>query len=214
MQSGNREKNLMITKRILLVCFPFMLGLATVGNGFAADSVDQLLEKARAKAAEIEKLKKVINEEPDQNVRLAAFELMVSKGDDSVMHEIAVDAGLASADKLLQAAAFKAAIMDLDRLHLTLVVDPDASDTIQQASQAYLDTNGDQYVLTFDKKDAKAGTVNARSFSGEVTGTRLTYIWGNSNGTLSLKDDNAVSGDIMHFHQNKNLKFIATGKIR
>ena len=199
--------------RSMMVILIVATSLVVSEGVFAQDSADQILEEARAQAAEIEKLKKVINEEPDQNVRLVAFDLMISKGD-SIMHEIAVEAGLASADKLLQAAAFKEAIMNLDRLHLTLVVDTDASEVIQEASQAYLDEKGDQYVLVFDKKDTKAGTVTSRSFKGQVTGTRLTYTWASGNGTLSLKDDNAVSGDIMHPSGNKKLKFVATGNIR
>jgi len=203
----------MLIKKYLVVCTLLMFGLATAGNGFAQDSVDQMLEKARAKAAEIEKMKKVINEEPDQNMRLAVFDQMISNGN-SNMHEIAVEAGLSSADKLLQAAAFKEAIMSLDRLHLTLVVDTDASESIQELSQAYLDKNGDQYVLTFDKKDTKAGTIKSGYFSGQVTGIQLTYTLSRSNGTLSLKDDNAVSGDITHYKSPNNLKFVATGNIR
>ncbi|MEA2093218.1 MAG: hypothetical protein U9P11_01490 [Pseudomonadota bacterium] len=199
--------------RVMMAILIVAAGLVVSGGIFAQDSADQILEKARARAAEIEKLKKVINEEPDQNVRLAAFDLMISK-DDSVMHEIAVEAGLASADKLLQAAAFKEAIMNLDRLHLTLVVDPDASEAIQEASQAYLDKSGDQYVLSFDKKDTKTGTVTSGYFSAQVTGTQLTYKWQKHNGTLSLKDDNAVSGDIMHYQRSQILKFVATGNIR
>lgn len=203
----------MLVMRAMMVVFMMTLGLVASKGVFAQDSVDQLLEKARAKASEIEKLKKVINEEPDQNVRLAAFDLMIKDGDNT-MHEVAVEAGLASADKLLQAAAFKEAIMSLDRLHLTLAVDTDASDEIQGKSQDYLDKSGDQYVLTFKKKDTKAGTISAHNFSGQVTGTQLTYTWGYSNGTLLLKDDNAVSGDIMHQQGNQKLKFIATGNIR
>ena len=198
--------------RVMMAILVVAAGLVVSEGVFSQDSADQILEKARARAAEIEKLKKVLNEEPDQNVRLAAFDLMISKGD-SVMHEIAVEAGLASADKLLQAAAFKEAIMNLARLHLTLVVDPDASETIQQASQAYLDKNGDQYVLPFDKKDTKAGTVSSGYFSAQVTGTQLTYKWQKNNGTLSLRDDNAVSGDIM-LYSKQALKFVATGNIR
>jgi len=104
--------------------------------------------------------------------------------------------------------------MSLDRLHLTLVVDTDASDEIQGKSQEYLDKNGDQYVLTFKKKDNKAGTISGHSFSAQIVGTQLTYTWGYSNGTVSLKDDDAVSGDIMHQSGNLKLKFVATGKIR
>lgn len=203
----------MLMQRVLVVCIPVMLGLVMAGNGFAQDSVDQMLEKARARAAETEKLKKVINEEPDQNVRLAAFDLMIGS-DDSVMHEIAIEAGLASADKLLQAAAFKAAIMDLDRLHLTLVVDSDASGEIQKNAQAYLDKNGDQYVLAFEKKDTRAGSISGRYFAAEVTGTQLTYTFGKGSGTLPLKDDNAVSGDIMMKPAKQTLQFVATGNIR
>ena len=92
-----------------------------------------MMREVRLLAAEIEKMKKVINEEPDQNVRLAAFQLMVESSN-SVMREIAIESGLASADKLLQSAAFRAAIMDLDRLHLVIKVDPDASDEIRQQS--------------------------------------------------------------------------------
>ncbi len=203
----------MIIKRFMILYIPVILVLSMAGMGFAQDSADQLLEKARARASEIEKLKKIINEEPDQNVRLAAFDLMISS-DDSVMHEIAVEAGLASADNLLQAAAFKAAIMDLERLHLTLVVDKDASEGIRKATQAHLDMKGDQHILSFDKKDVKAGTVKAKYFSGEVIGTHLTYTTRYGNGTLQLKDDNAVSGNFMSRSGKKILKFFTTGKIR
>jgi hypothetical protein len=99
----------MLLTRAMMMVFAMTLGLAVSTGVFAQDSVDDLLEKARAEAAEIEKLKKILNEEPDQNVRLAAFGLMI-KDSNSTMHEIAVEAGLASADKLLQAAAFKEAI--------------------------------------------------------------------------------------------------------
>lgn len=199
-------------KRVLIICLPLLLGLLSQ-HGFAQDSADQLLEQARAKAAEIEKLKKIINEEPDQNVRLAAFDLMISKGD-SVMHEVAVEAGLASADSLLQAAAFKEAFMALDRLHLTLAVDPKASEEIRDASQVYIDKNGDQYVIKFRSKDVKAGTVKASNLAGQVIGTQFTYTLGQGNGALFLKDDNAVSGDITLKDGRNSLKFVATGIIR
>ena len=203
----------MLLTRVMMMVFAMTLGLAVSTGVFAQDSVDDILEKARAEAAEIEKLKKILNEEPDQNVRLAAFGLMI-KDPNSTMHEIAVEAGLASADKLLQAAAFKEAIMSLDRIHLTLVVDQDASDAIQKKSQEYIDTNGDQYVIPLAKKDHEAGTFSSGYHSGEVTGTHLTYVYTQSNGMFSLKDDNAISGDMMLKVRNENLKFVASGKIR
>jgi hypothetical protein len=203
----------MLKNRIHWIVLPVILSLGLAGAARAQDSADQLLEKARAKAAEIEKLKKIINEEPDQNVRLAAFDLMVNKGD-SVMRDIAIDAGIASADSLMQAAAFKAAFMELDRLHLTLVADPDAAEKMRDLAQAYINKNGDQYVLKFKQKDAKQGTVKGSSLAGEIIGTRFTYTYGYGSGELALQDDDGVSGDITLRDGNNMLKFSATAKIR
>jgi len=189
-------------------------GLLTAGAVLAQDSADALLEKARAEAAEIEKLKKIINEEPDQNVRLAAFNLMTKQGS-GTMYEIAVDAGLASADKLLQAAAFKSALMKLNSLYLTLTVDTNASNTIQKDSQNYLDSDGNQLIIPLDSKNPEAGTFKSMYWSGQVTGTHLTFKYStNYSGTLSLKDDDAVSGAIVMTVKRKTLRYIATGKIR
>lgn len=179
----------------------------------AADSMEQILEKARAEAAEIEKMKKVLNEEPDPNVRLAAFNLMTKQGN-GTMYEVAVDAGLASADRLLQAAAFKAAIMALDRLHLTLQVDESASDAIQKNSRDYLDRKGDQYIIPLNNKDMVAGTFKSAGWSGEVTGTQFSFVYGRQRGTLSLIDDDAVRGKIEFPEGAKQLSYLATGKIR
>jgi len=192
-----------------------MLAWLLAGMGAAvADSTEQLLEKARAEAAEIEKMKKILNEEPDPNVRLAAFNLMIQQGS-GTMYDIAVDAGLASADRLLQSAAFKAAIMDLDRLHLTLKVDDKASGDIQKNSQDYLDRQGDQYVIPLDKKDIDAGTFKSGYWSGEVTGTQISFVKSNlDKGTLSLTDDDAVTGEVEFPDKRKQVSFIATGKIR
>ena len=191
-----------------------IMGMLLVGTAAsAADSMEQLLEKARAEAAEIEKMKRLLNEEPDPNVRLAAFNLMIRQGN-GTMYEVAVDAGLASADRLLQAAAFKAAIMALDRLHLALQVDESASDAIQKASRDYLDRQGDQYIIPFDNKDVDAGTFKSGYWIGEVTGTQLSFVNRKQNGTLSLKDDDAVSGKIEFPEGRNQLSYIATGKIR
>mgnify|MGYP001818737109 CR=1 FL=1 len=204
----------MFRKRVVLTLIPLLFGSIMAGNSYAADSIDQILEKARAEAGELAKLRRIINEEPDPNERLAAFELMVKSGDNTML-DIAIDSGLASADRLLQSAAFKAAIMNLERLNLTLKVDKDASEKIRSASQAYLDEKGDQYLLPFDKKDVEKGTISAQHFNAQVIGTHLSYTYGRyGSGKLYLKDDNAVSGHITVNEGSKTLKFIATTDIR
>ena len=89
-----------------------LLFFVLTNSAFAKSTADDILEQARGGAQEIEKLKKALITEPDQNVRLKIFELMLSN-QDPIMHEIAVEMGLASADKLLQSAAFKETIMRL-----------------------------------------------------------------------------------------------------
>ena len=202
----------MLTRRIVMAVLVITAGLAAAGNLAAQDSVDALLEKARGQAQKYEKLKRVLNEEPDQNVRLAAFDLMVRDGD-TMMHDIAVDAGLASADRLLQAAAFREAIMSLDRLHLTLSIDPDASSEMQEKAGKYLDKNGNALVIVFKKKDPKAGTFSGASLSGEVTGTLVTYKLGYGSGSLELRDDNAISGNVV-VYSSGTMQFLASGRIR
>jgi hypothetical protein len=202
----------MLTTRALMMVLAIAAGLATTQGAIAQDSVDDILEKARSQARDYEKLKRVLVEEPDQNVRLAAFDLMVKDGD-SMLHAIAVDAGLASADRLLQAAAFKEAIMSLDRLHLTLSLDKTASQDMQEKAKQYLDTKGDALVIVFRKKDARAGTFSGPSLNGEVSGTLLTYKLGYGSGTLELKDDNAISGTVI-VHSGSPLQFLASGRIR
>jgi hypothetical protein len=203
----------MYTRNALTAIVALVIGLTAAAAAPAQESIDSIMEKARAQAQETEKLKKILNEEPDQNVRLAAFGLMVENGDPT-MHAVAVEAGLASADSLLQAAAFREAIMSLDRIHLVLTVDSGASQEIQEKSKAYLAKNGDALVLDLAKKDRKAGTFSGRGgFKGEVTGTHLTYVWGRGSGVLELKDDDAVSGKVT-VYSGGYLEFLATGKIR
>lgn len=55
----------------------------------------------------------------NRKVRRVAFGLMVVSGDPT-MHAVVIEAGLASANSLLQAAAFKEAIMSPGRIHLVL----------------------------------------------------------------------------------------------
>ena len=202
----------MMTRRVVMMVLALTAGLAVAGNLAAQDSIEALLEKARSQGQKYEKLKRVLNEEPDQNVRLAAFDLMIRDGD-TMMRDIAVDAGLASADRLLQAAAFREAVMSLDRLHLTLSVDTSAAAEMQENAKQYLDKKGDALVVVLRKKDPKAGTFSGPNLSGEVTGTLVTYKWGYGSGSLELKDDNAVGGNVV-VYDGKPLQFLASGRIR
>ncbi|MGR9046607.1 MAG: hypothetical protein ACU83N_15055 [Gammaproteobacteria bacterium] len=203
----------MSRKTICWIVSIIVTGLLALTSANAQDSIDDILEKARAKAQKIEKVKKILNQEPDQNVRLAAFDLLIQNGD-PVEHEVALEAGLASADKLLQSAAFKEAIMSLDRLHLILKEAPDTPAAMQQLAKAYIEKNGDQHVIVITKKDRKTGTFEGNHLRGEVIGTHLTFTDYHAKGTLFLKDDDSLTGEITLTPGREAIKFSASGKIR
>jgi len=176
-----------------------------------ADEIDDLLEKARASGSQYERIRKIINEEPDQNVRLAAFDLMLNH-EDKNMKAIAIDAGLASTDRLLQAKAFQAAVFDLESIHLTLEEENNSKKEKPRYAALYLEKHGNSYVMPIDKKDNEAGTFKGGHTNGEILGTRLNYTdrqW-DVKATFTLKDDDAIEG----VFEISGYKFLAIGKLR
>ena len=113
---------------IAIVCV--LAGLFS-GSGVAVaqTSAAEMLEEARARAREMEELKAVLNG-PDQNMRLASFDIMVNSGDEA-MRQIAIDTGLASADTLMQAMAFKETVLSLNRIVMSLEIDKSQPADIQ-----------------------------------------------------------------------------------
>lgn len=196
---------------ILLLSMSLLTGAVAPA---AAQSAAEILEQARARSQDIEELKKVLNG-PDRNMRLTTFDAMVNSGD-KVMKEVALDLGLASADSLLQALAFKSAIMGLDRVHLTLMPDPDAPKNVQEMSTRYIAERGGDYVIQMSKKDPQAGTaeLGGSRYKLQVSGTLLTFQRGNDSGTLDLHDDNSVKGIVRGSYKNTPTQFVSVGRIR
>jgi len=169
-----------------------------------AQSTAEMLEQARARAQEIEDLKRALNS-PDQNMRIATFEIMISHKEDSI-RELALDTGLGSADRLLQALAFKSAIMGLDQLHLTLEVDESQPEEVQERSRARIAEKGDKYVINIGYHDLKTGVfAGHKNYAapgsvsrGEVSGTRITFIWTSRKhtGDLQLDGDDSIVGTL------------------
>lgn len=177
-----------------------------------ADEIDDMLEKARTAGAKYERIRKIINEEPDQNVRLAAFDLMVNH-DDKNMKAIAIDAGLASTDRLLQAKAFQAAVFDLESIHLTLVEGDNGSKKKPAKVLYHIENTGNTYVILMESKDLEKGVFKASNYrDGEIFGTNINYTDYSlqAKATFELKDDNAIEG----IFEIQGYKYVATGKLR
>ncbi len=197
----------------LLMLF-LLLSVSASPPAVAQQSAAEILERARARSQDIEELKKVLNG-PDQNMRLTTFDAMVNSGD-PVMKEVALDLGLASADSLLQGLAFKAAIMSLDRVHLTLSPDPDAPKNVQEMSARYIAERGSDYVFPLTKKDPQTGVaeLDHPTYKLQVTGTLLTFKRSGETGTLDLQDDNSLKGIVRGGYRSTPTQFISVGRIR
>jgi hypothetical protein len=179
---------------------------------YAQTSAAEMLEQARARSREMEELKAVLNG-PDQNMRLAVFDVMVSSGDEA-MRQIALDLGLASADPLMQAMAFKETILSLNRIVFTLELDTSEPDTVQQKAQAYLNANGATYEFPIAKVDKDTGVFTIKStHTGQVNGTTLTFKNGYDTGQLDLVDETTIKGKIKAYKGGFG-GFKATAKIR
>ena len=189
------------------------LGLLAIDNPVNAQtSAAEMLEQARARAREMEELKAVLNG-PDQNMRLASFDIMVNSGDEA-MRQIAIDAGLASADSLMQAMAFKEVILSLDRIVLTLEIDKSQSAEMQAQAQKILDLKGKTYVIPIIGTDRKTGVFKIKSsYTGQVTGTMVSFKVSYDGGTLSLVDETTMKGPVTISSSGYG-GFIASAKIR
>jgi len=179
---------------------------------YAQTSAAEMLEQARARAREMEELKAVLNG-PDQNMRLASFDIMVNSGDEA-MRQIAIDAGLASADSLMQAMAFKETILSMDRIILSLEIDTSQPADVQAKAQQYLSSKGSTYQIPIVEVDRSTGIFKIYSSNtGQVSGTMVTFKFNHDSGTLELVDETTIQGAVSLYKGGYG-GFIATAKIR
>ena len=193
-----------------------LLALAVATDGWA-QSAAEIIEQARARARQVEEIKQVLND-PDQNVRLAAFEAMVGS-DDSLMRELALDAGLNSTDQVLRGMALRHAVLGLAQLTITLAVDTAAPKVIQDSSRAFLEKNGSSYTMTIDAKGKDLATgafhaVSQPSHRGNISGQVVTFNYSYYTGELHLQDDNTLAGVVHYQWSSNNHQFKATAPLR
>ncbi len=179
---------------------------------YAQTSAAEMLEQARARSRDMEELKAVLNG-PDQNMRLATFDVMVNSGD-GAMREVAIDLGMASADPLMQAMAFKETILSLNRIVFTLELDTSQPESVQQKAQAFMNSNGARYEIPIKSVDKQTGIFTIKSsYTGQVNGTTMTFKNGYDSGQLELVDETTIKGTISAYKGGYG-GFIATAKIR
>jgi hypothetical protein len=180
---------------------------------YAQTTAAEMLEAARARSREIEQLKAVLNG-PDQNMRLATFDVMVNS-EDEVMRGIAIDLGLASADPLLRGLALKETLLSLNQIVFDLEIDTSQPKPIQEHAKAILDKKGSAYRMPIAKADKGTGTFSTHTNSGgQVSGTRVVFKNYDDKGAFDLVDERTLKGTLVIYDRRGSGGFIATAKIR
>jgi hypothetical protein len=205
----------MVRARPLATLVGLLASLALGGEAHAQVSAAELLEKARAQAGGIEELKSVLNG-PDANMRLATFDVMMDSGDDT-LREVALDLGLASTDRVLQALAFKHAVLSLGQIHFELKPDESAPEKVRTNSENALARAGNAYVLKLGARDLQTGKfalgksyMGQNKYSGEVSGLTLSFDYGNERGAFELDGDDRLVGRL----NGSGTQYEATARIR
>ncbi len=201
--------------RILPILFALLflvapLTLLSPSTASAQSDAAKILEKSRAKAREMEELRKILNG-PDQNMRLATFDVMLKSGDEA-LRLIAYEAGLASADSIMREMAFKAIMASMDNLHLTLTLDPSAPKALQDAAANLLSKSGNAFVVPMNNKDMEPGKFNTGYGVGQISGLVVVFMYKGHSGSMRLQDDNSLSGTLQL--PSGQGQFLAKAKLR
>ncbi len=199
--------NLLKTTLILVLA----ISAATSMETALAASAAELLEQARSKSRDYEELKAVLTG-PDANMRLATFEVMVGSGDPA-MREVALDVALASTDAVLQALALKSVILGQTAMTLMLEVDTGQPKEIQEKAQAILSGPGNIYTQKITDRDMESGVFKLNNYQGQVSGTRVSFVFSHDKGSLELIDETTLRGPVMLYKGGFG-GFIATWKFR
>lgn len=190
---------------LLISCM--MLAPTVWQASHAQTDVAAIIESARQDAREASELKTALND-PDQNVRLAVFEHML-RSEKEATRLMALEAGLGSADTLMRAMAFKALIMKLNAIHVTLAPDTKATSARQEAARKHLDRQGNEMVIQMSSKEPDKGTFRWGTGSGQVSGLLFNVTHGATSVTLSLQDDNTLAGLV----RNNQTSFVGTARL-
>ena len=93
-------------------------------------SAESLADKIKKRSGEIAEVKALLND-PDQNTRAAAIDVML-KSDDTAMREIAYSTGFNSADDSIRAIALRNKLNETDSFTMYFTLPEDASAALKK----------------------------------------------------------------------------------
>lgn len=131
----------------------------------------------RQDAAQIAK-ERALLADPDPNVRLLALR-EYARSADPIQSQIAIEAGLSSAELAMQEVALRAVLAGTRQIVIEL-----KEGGCQHASSAVSSFN-----LPLTAFDPASGTVTERSWQGQLSGGTFTFVAGHRSGSLLFDSD-------------------------
>lgn len=175
-----------------------IIALSTTVLAFSA-TAESLADKIKKRSGEIAEVKALLND-PDQNTRAAAMDVML-KSDDTAMREIAYSTGFNSADDAIRAIALRNKFNELDSFTMYFSIPEDADDKLKKQFNYF----GGSLTLVFKEYDENTGkfkTVSTKNSSstylkpGNVSGLTITFNTRYCGGTLSLNEESELAGTV------------------
>jgi hypothetical protein len=165
----------------------------TISTSAIAES---LADKIKKRAAETSEVKALLND-PDQNTRIAALDVML-KSQDTAMREIGYTTGFNSADDTLRAIALRNKFNELNSItvYFELPENPTEnkkeiydgwSGSLVMGLTAYNEANGN-----FRARDQFSSSKNDSNVSGLSVNFKTNYC----GGTLVLNEESVLEGEI------------------
>lgn len=175
-------------------------------TAISAQKIDigAIKSQAETDASEFAELRGLLRDE-DANIRLAAFDAMVTHGDPS-LYEIATSMAIADVDEIVRSRALWEILSRLRTM--AILVDPEdevqsdeARKTLEKAYQGRMSFQVGNAIkdqncvnLYYTQEDCVAG------YNLTVNGTRINFVYQNQyiDGTLKLEGDGALRGIFRH----------------
>jgi hypothetical protein len=157
----------------------------------AQTDAEALRARILERSSKIDGFKALLND-PNPTVRLAAFDEMVASGD-SAMREVAIEAGLNSADAPMRALAFREMIAGAKTVALNISAPSESTKPTTNFVR-----NNPVVPIHIESVDRVTGHAEVKWGSykgtGQLTGLRLTFDVRRCTVQLDLDDENQVTG--------------------
>ena len=180
----------------------------------AQPSADELIAQAQERAAKITEYREVLNH-PDQNVRLAALDIML-KSEDPVMREIAYNQAFISADETMRAVALRNRLKHLSEFTFTLSLTEEPTELEKTAIVEQLQGIYGIAINDYDVDSGKISKFNGDSRNtGQVSGTSLVldHAMRSCRGDLTLGEGPNLVGTFTCSHSRYRGTYKATAKL-